>query len=285
MDYIIALVAVALSALANGTGVILEKVGVDQQPKRLKLGGNFASRLARNKFYVGGLVLDIIGWVLTLVALRQLPLFLVQSIVASNIVVTALLDQIILGRKLSRTGYGLIGVILSGLFLLAYTAPPQTVSRNLTDIYVWAGLVILLIVGLMGLLAMQFSQRVSAVALSVTAGFAFGSAAIAGRVLVGNVTLLGFLTSPLTYILAAGGTLGMVWFTIALRRSTATMVNALTLSVQTVVPAAFGIIVLGDKVRDGFELVMIIALGLSLVGSLALGALRHTTDNDVLKAS
>lgn len=283
MDYTIALVAVSLAAIANGTGVILEKVGVDQQPKRLKVGGNFAARLFRNKYYLGGIILDVVGWVLALLALRELPLFLVQSIIASNIVVTALLDQFVLRRKLPRVGYGLIAAVLAGLFLLAYTAPPQSLTRDLTSVYSWTGLGLIVVVGLLGVAAMRLSDRTSAIALSAIAGLAFGSAAIAGRVLVGNVTFVGFLVNPLSYVVAAGGTLGMVWFTIALRRSSATMVNAITLSVQTVVPATFGILMLGDKVRGGYELLMVIALTLSLVGSLALGALRNGNDNVVAK--
>src|SRR3546814_15479151 len=44
------------------------------------------------------------------------------------------------------------------------------------------------------------------------------------------------------------------------------------LGVQTFAPALFGIIVLGDEVRDGFGWLVVVGLGVTLLGALSLSS-------------
>lgn len=276
MNYYLALAAVIGCAICNGTAVILEKIGVDEQPRQSSFSSAFVVKLASNAPYMAGIALDIIGWLLTLVAVRALPLFLVQSVVSANIVIAALLDEIVLRRRLPRQGYGLILMILAGLTVLASTAAPIQVNQPIADWYQWGALIVLIVLGLIGSVLVRLKTRAAAIGLAAIAGIAFGGISIVGRLLIVNVPFWHFLENPLSWVLIAYSGLGMLFFSIALQRTTATTVNAVAVALQTVAPAAIGIALLGDGVRAGFWPLMIAAMVTTLIGAVALASLRST---------
>src|SRR5258707_9288617 len=56
--------------------------------------------------FVASLVLDTLGFIAQLVALRRLPLFAVQAMVAANLAVIAVLASLLIGVALSWRGGG-----------------------------------------------------------------------------------------------------------------------------------------------------------------------------------
>jgi hypothetical protein len=50
--------------------------------------------------YLGGLGVDALGWVCTVVALRQLPVFAVQAVLGGSIALTAVLARMVYGSAL-----------------------------------------------------------------------------------------------------------------------------------------------------------------------------------------
>lgn len=276
MDYYLALAAVIGCAACNGTAVILEKVGVDELPRQSSFSSAFVVKLASNAPYMAGIVLDIVGWLLTLVAVRSLPLFLVQSVVSSNIVIAALLDEVVLRRRLPKRGYSLILMILVGLTVLASTAAPIQVNQPIAEWYQWGALAVLIVLGSIGSALVKLKTRVAAIGLAVIAGIAFGGVSIVGRLLIINVPFWHFLENPLSWVLIAYSGLGMLFFSIALQRTSATTVNAVAVALQTVAPAIIGITLLGDGVRTGYWPLMIAAMAVTLVGAIALASLRST---------
>jgi hypothetical protein len=268
MDYYLALGAAVGCAVCNGSAVILQKVGVNEEKNTV--------RLLTDLPYMAGIALDIIGWLLTLAAVRVLPLFLVQSIIAANIVIAALLDQIILHRRLPRYGYRLIVIILLGLCALALTAAPMKAIIAITPLWQWGFFIGLIVLGALGALLVRRKTRVTAVGLAVIAGVAFGAVSIVGRLLITNVPFWHLLQDPLSWVLIAYSGLGMLLFTLALRHATATMVNAVSVTLQTVTPTVIGLVLLGDAVRMGFGFLTLVALIVTLVASLALASLHST---------
>jgi len=268
MNYYLALAAAIGCAVCNGSAVILEKVGVNEEKATYKL--------LKNVPYMLGIVLDIVGWLLTLVAVKTLPLFLVQSIIAANIVITALLDQAILRRRLPRYGYRLIFIILLGLIVLAGTAAPTTTVIAITPFIYWSSSLGLLSLGLIGLGLSHKPAKSTAIALAVIAGVAFGAVSIIGRLLITNVAVGQLLYNPLMWILVAYSGLGMLMLTLGLRHATATTVNAVSVTFQTIAPTIIGLALLGDTVRNGTWLLTATALVVTLVASLLLASL-HTT--------
>ena len=82
--------------------------------------------------YLAGLALDGFAWLASLVAVRQLPLFAVQSILAGSIAVTVVLASLFLGTGLGMRHWIAIASVLTGLVGVAIAsgsqsaqAPPQ----------------------------------------------------------------------------------------------------------------------------------------------------------------
>src|ERR1041384_7719631 len=88
-----------LAALASGSGSILESVGV----RRARAYGGTSQdlvNLRRQPIYFLGVVVDILGFLCAAVALRELPLFLVQSLLAFSVGVTAAISAF-MGTRLA----------------------------------------------------------------------------------------------------------------------------------------------------------------------------------------
>ena len=93
----VALIAVSAAAICSGSAAVLQAIAVRSLPAAVGMSAGFLGRLARSPRYLAALVLVALGFALSLVALRTLPLFVVQAGRASGLAVTALLSVLILG--------------------------------------------------------------------------------------------------------------------------------------------------------------------------------------------
>lgn len=112
----------ACAALASGTGSVLESTGI----RRAGIfGGTSFDLVTLRKQYVYflGLCADLTGFVLAAAALRLLPLFLVQSVIAFSVGVTAVISAL-LGIRLAALGWIALAVGAGGLVLLWLSAEP-----------------------------------------------------------------------------------------------------------------------------------------------------------------
>jgi hypothetical protein len=66
------------------------------------------------------------------------------------------------------------------------------------------------------------------------------------------------------------GVLALAAFGLALQRGSVTVVAAITFSIETVVPAAVGLIWLGDQVREGLVWLTVLGFVFTLGGSVRL---------------
>ena len=112
------------------------------------------------------------------------------------------------------------------------------------------------------------------------AGLGFGGAGVAARTL----SLDGWkvLTDPVAWALVVYGVLALAAFGLALQRGSVTVVAAVTFSIETVVPAAVGLIWLGDQVRDGLAWLTVLGFVLTLAGSVRLA--RFAAAESVLES-
>jgi len=82
-------------------------------------------RMLRQGPFIASLGLDLIGFFAQLVALRQLPLFAAQAIIASNLAVTAVFAAWLMHLELAwREWLAVVGVIL-GVSMLGASAGPH----------------------------------------------------------------------------------------------------------------------------------------------------------------
>ena len=99
---LLAVLGAVLAALCYGAGAILQATAARSQQVTGGLDVALLVRLVRQLPYVAGLGLDAVGFVASLVALRSLPLFLVQAVIASSVGVTAVLAWRFLAVRLDR---------------------------------------------------------------------------------------------------------------------------------------------------------------------------------------
>ena len=275
----LALLAALGCALCYGVGSVLEQIGARREATATSIDPRLLWRLAQQLPYLAGLGLDGAGWVLSLVALRTLPLFLVQSAVAASIAVTAVVARLVLRTVLDRVDGIAIVVIVVGLVLLAVAAAPDS-SRPVGAGFRAAMLVAVPVLAAAGALLARSSSTRSALGLAAVAGLAFSVTAVAGRTVVIPDPITGVVTEPLAWALVGCGGLGILLFSIALQRGSVTTTNALLFSVETVVPTLIGVVLLGDRARSGRWPLMVIGCVAAIAGSVGPGPARRSRGVD-----
>lgn len=265
------LLAALLSCVTYGLATVLQSIGT----RRLAVApvdARLLLRLARSLPYLAGLALDGVGFVASVLALQVLPLFLVQAAVAASIGVTALGARLWLGARLGPGERLSLAVLGAGLLLLALSAEAEGV-QPLPRVGQWLVLLLCLLVAVLaGLAARAPADRV-AVALAAAAGLGFSGVGVAARALEVPVPWWHLLAEPLLCALAVAGLIGMTCYAAALQRGRVTTVAAVTLGIETMVPAVAGYLALGDRARPGFLPVAVLGLVLTLAGGLGLA--RH----------
>jgi hypothetical protein len=266
------LVAAFATALCYGTASVLQSVGSRRVAGSAELDPRLLLRLAGQLPYVAGFLLDMLGFAASVLALRTLPLFLVQAAVAASVGVTALAATWLLGVRLRAVEVAALVAAGAGLVLLALSARPSpAVPVPATGRWlVLTGAVLVLV---LGIVSARVPGPFGVAALAAGAGLAFGGVGIAARILEVPRPLWRVLTEPEAYALVGYGVLGLLLFATALQRGAVTTVSAIMFAVETVVPAAVGLAWLGDSARSGYAGVAVAGFALTVVGTMELA--RH----------
>jgi hypothetical protein len=198
-------------------------------------------------------------------AVQYLPLFLVEALIAANIVVTIFIERIFLRGRVGKRIYLATGVILCGLVALAFSATPER-ADPITSTVKWIIILSPCIVGLLGYVVARSNTYVSTILLAGLSGLAFGQTSVIGRIFVPSHPLWHTVYSPLLLGLAVSGLLGIWLFSTALQRARASIVNAAMTGAQTLIPSVIGIALLGDEPRNGLWFLVILGTALVLSG-------------------
>lgn len=216
--------------------------------------------------YLGGLVVDGLGWACTVVALRHLPVFAVQAILGGTIAVTALAARKLFGSVLRPVDRVAIGACLLGLALVAASAgasPPPVASV--------AAYVVLSVVAVgLGVATVMLWRGKRYWPMAVVAGLGFGATSLAVRAVDAGSDVLGLLTQPAPYLVVIFWVIGLVSYTRALVLGTVGRVTAVFLVTEVLVPGFVGIVLLGDAVREGWWAPLLIGLVLAVTGVIVL---------------
>jgi drug/metabolite transporter (DMT)-like permease len=262
-----ALIGAFGAALLYGVGTVLQAAGL-RRSARSAATTAWARALAAWP-YLLGLALDGLGFLASVAALRSLPLFVVESAVASSVAVTAVLARFFLGGRLERSA--LIALVMVGVGLLALAA--SAVEGPGVPLGGAGGRLVLLAtipVAVLGLFASRLRTGIAVPLLAVVAGLGFGGTGVAARVLRLTRPWERELADPVLWALLVYALIALVAYGLALQRGSVTVVAAVTFTVETVVPAAIGLLWLGDKVRPGTEWLTVVAFVLTLGGSVRL---------------
>jgi len=270
---LLSLVSALGAALLYGVGTVLQAVGL-----RRAADSDAATRWGRlwaARLYLVGLVLDGLGFVASILALRGLPLFVVESVIASSVAVTAVLAVVFLDVRLSRTEVGALVSVAVGLVLLAASGG-EGPGAALQGWSAWLLLGLVAPVLALGAIAIGFRHSLGSPLLALTAGLGFAGVGVAARVLALPQELWNLAFDPVPWALVMYAVIALVAFGLALQRGSVTAATAITFAVETVVPAVIGLVWLGDQVRPGTEGAAALGFALTLTGCILLG--RHSKE-------
>lgn len=221
----------------------------------------------RSVMMLGVLAGYLVGWLLHLVAIAELPLYLAQVGVGSSLVVTALIASFVMGEPLRREHWVAVVAMVAGLGVLALAAGEvgHTSFSDRTTVALYG---LLGLTTLAGWLSWRWQHPVSGVVLGTLAGVAYGCTPIATRALVDFSWDLNTLATGLSVGLF--GALGFVLYSLSLNRTSVTAATAPQILLQTAIPAIVGITLFHDEVRDGWWPAALTAFAVSLVSGILL---------------
>jgi hypothetical protein len=245
-----ALAFAIMGAAGYGVASVLQAIGARR--------GRGMMRTLRDPFYLCGLGLDLLAWLASLVALRTLPVYQVQAVLAGSLAVTVVVARIVLAARLRAVDLAAVAVTVVALAALAVSSGPQdpvTVAGATRFGLVTAAVA-------MALAGWAVARRGSPNAAGALAGLAFGGAALCARAVTlpanaqPNATSLATIAAdPLAWALAGYGATGILLYANALERGQVGPATALLWIVEVIAPSSIGVVLLGDTVRAGWTLI------------------------------
>lgn len=256
------------AAVCFGWASVLQAVAARSDAPASGVDPRLLLRLAGRLPFLLGIGLDIVGFGAELAALRSLPLFVVQAVVAANLAVTAVVAAWMLDARLAAREWAAVTAVCAGLALLGLASGPEhPAAVSLTFRLALLGCAGAL--GAVGMAAVRLPGEVRSAALGLVAGLGFGVVAIGTRV-VTSLSPLHLVRDPALYAVAVGGLLAFFFFATALQRGSVTTTTATMVVAETIVPAIVGVLALGDDPRHGFAAVAVAGFVLAVAGALAL---------------
>ena len=269
---VLGLIAALAAAVTYGVATVMQAVATRRVATTDGFDPRLMVRLAHSLPYLASLALDAAGFAAAVLALRSLPLFLVQAAIAASVGVTALVAARWLHVRLDRREVGALWALGAGLVLLAVSARPDD-PVGLSTAGQWLVLAGLAPLVVLVAAAGRWTPSRAASGLAVAAGLGFGGVGIAARVIEVPDPWWHLAASPVLWAIVGYGALSLYCYAAALQRGQVTSVAAVTFAVETVVPALVGLTLLGDRARDGFAPVAAAGFVVTLGASIALA--RH----------
>lgn len=258
-------VLAVLAALASGSGSILESAGI----RRAGVFGGASFELValrRQPVYFLGIGMDLLGFVCAAAALHQLPLFLVQSMLAFSVGVTATIAAV-MGTRLAGLGWGALGVGATGLILLGVSADPSP-ARALPPGWRWILLGMAIPVVALAVHAKRRNRGWAAPTLAFGAGLGFSVVGVSARTLVLPDTAWRLVLEPSVWAIVLNGPTAAVVFAMALQKGGPTAVTAIMFTTNTTLSALVGLTFLDDRVRTGFVTPAVAGFVLAVAGAI-----------------
>jgi drug/metabolite transporter (DMT)-like permease len=282
------LMAAVAAALCYGVASVMQAVAVRAASRR-PAGGPPAGRplgqvdpgllvrmLGQWRFVLS-LGLDLAGFGAQLVALRRLPLFAVQAIVAGNLAVTAVMAVWLIGARLAWREWLAVSGVVVGVGLLGLSAGAEGATAVSGEFKV-ALLVTVGAVAVAGVAASRLRGSARTLALGAAAGLGFGVVAVSARVLPG-FSVSGLVRDPAAYAVVAAGIVAFALYATALEHGSVTVATAAVVLAETAPPALVGVLFLGDHPRRGLAGLAVAAFVLAVACALALARFGEAEKN------
>ena len=219
--------------------------------------------------FILGTVLVTVGFAGGAVAARYLPLFLSQTIVSANLVITALLGTIMLNIALHTRDWVAIWLVVFSLCLLGMSSSHQTGDSGGRGFH-WMLFFATVVLSGLALLSVYRLGRHGAIAGGAAAGLLFGVIAIAVRILDGIHPFdpVRLLLDPAAWTIAIAGAVGFFVQTVALQLGAVNGVTAVLVVGETAGPSLIGVMFLGDQAKPGFGWLALVGFVGAVVGAV-----------------
>jgi drug/metabolite transporter (DMT)-like permease len=275
--------AALAAAFCFGVATVLQALGVRTTDGSAAPDGGLAGtvRAMGSRLFVAGLAMDGAGFLAQLIALRSLPLYVVQAALAGALAVTAVTGALLLGMRLGRAEWLGVAGVCGGLALLGATAGAEG-HRQPGMPFHWVLAAAVVVLAAVGGAARRLGEPARAGVLGVLCGFGFGLVGLAVRVLpaVHGMDVLPLLTDPAAYALLGAGAAAFLFLTEALRGGSVTTATAGMVLGETGVPALLGVLLLGDGTRPGLVPVAAAGFALAVAGALTLARFGEIGDGE-----
>jgi drug/metabolite transporter (DMT)-like permease len=282
---LVSLVAALTAALCYGIASVMQAIAVRAASRRsaeaVSKGGEGVDpgllvRMLRQGLFLASMAIDFTGFIAQLVALRRLPIFAVQAIIAANLAVTAVFAAWLMHMRLKLREWLAVAGVVAGVALLELSAGTQGAARVGSEFEL--GLIVAIAaVGLSGFAVARLSDPVRTPALGAIAGLGFAVLAVAARILPGFGPLQ-LIKSPAAYTLAAAGIVSFLLYATALEGGSVTTATAALVLTETIPPAVVGVMFLGDTTRHGLTAVAALGFVLAVLCALALARFGEAGD-------
>lgn len=281
------LVAALVSALCYGVAAVMQAMAIrsaSRRPARVREGDPAAGRVDPGLIirllgqwrFVASLVIDIVGFVAQLVALRRLPLFAVQAMVASNLAVIAVLAAWLMRARLSIAEWLAVTGVIVGVGLLGSSAGAEG-AATVGPAFQIGLMVGVACVGVAGMAAARLPGRARTPVLGAIAGLGYAVLAVAARILPGFAPAQ-LIRDPATYTLAAAGIVSFLMYASALEGGSVTVATSAVVLCETLPAALVGLMFLGDTTRRGLVGLAIPGFILAVAGALTLARFGEAGD-------
>lgn len=271
------LVAALVAAFCYGLGAVMQAMAVRASSRRpaLEAAGvrgqidpGLLIRMLRQWPFIVSLIIDLIGFAGQVVALRRLPIFEVQAIIAANLAVTAVFGAWLMHLVLGWREWTAVGAVVVGVGLLGSSAGGEG-ARTVGPTFRLGLIVALAVIAVIGMAAARLPGSLRTPILGALAGLGYGVLAVCARILP-SFSPSTLVKSPAAYTLAAAGIVSFLLYASALESGSVTVATASVILVETVPPAAVGVLLLGDSTRPGMTGVAIAGFVMALLGAIAL---------------
>jgi hypothetical protein len=230
--------------------------------------------------FLFGILLDLTGFAGSAVSARLIPLFLCQTIISANLIVTAVLAIFVLGIRLRPRDWAAMALVIGSLFALGL-ASNKAGGGDSDPMLHWGLLIGSLSILAVGIFVVRQLGSRGAIAAGLIAGLLFGVLAMGVRVLEGlDPFRVGtMLSDPAIYAIAVAGAGGFYLHTVALQLGSVNAATAALVVGETVVPGIVGVTLLGDTARSGLGWLVAVGFVCAVLGAVAV-AVFGTAEGD-----
>ena len=260
--------AAVLAAFCYGIATVLQAIGARRIAASEGIDPRLLGRLLAQPQFLIGSLLDVVGFLLALIALHSLPLYVVQVAIAANLAVSAVVAARVLNAALSSAEWVAVGAVTAGLAMVGLSAGEEGPVQAGHG-FRWGLLAASVALIAVSLASGRLTGGRGAAILGLLSGLGFGIVSLAGRVLV-DVSPAALVVDGAFWALAVSGIVGFLVHAVALQRGSVTTATVGVVLGETIMPVLIGGLVLGDTTRPGYAPVAFIGFLLAMGGALEL---------------